>query len=175
MSPRPGPVRPPGPPPPPPLLPALLPGPGRRFCLSMPGRWLEKLRLLKSLALWLRSPRVMAEMPGPPLPPVVPTTLEVSSAAGGASLSPRRSLAKSLLSEAVSHSSLAWSEFWLDRSGDLAVARRGGRGTATVERASSGPGVGAGRAKEESLPSVPLAAFSRSCFSRRKRGGLSCC
>lgn len=38
LSPRPGPLRPPGPPPPPPLLPALLPGPGRRFCRSMPGR-----------------------------------------------------------------------------------------------------------------------------------------
>src|SRR3712207_7409811 len=37
LSPRPGPVLPPGPPPPPlllPLLPALLPGPGRRFCRS---------------------------------------------------------------------------------------------------------------------------------------------
>lgn len=111
----------------------------------------------------------------PPLPPGVPTTLGVSSAGGGASLSPRRSLAKSLLSDAVSHSSLAWSEFWFDRSGDLAAARRGGRGTATDESASSGPGVEAGRAREEILPSAPLAAFSRSCFSLRNRGGLSCC
>lgn len=42
LSPRPGPVLPPGPPLPPPLppplLPVLPPGPGRRFCLSMPGR-----------------------------------------------------------------------------------------------------------------------------------------
>lgn len=100
--------------------------------------------------------------------------LGVSSAGGGASLSPRRSLAKSLLSDAVSHSSLAWSEFWLDRSGDLAAARRGAGATVTVVRASSGPGVEAGRVRE-GLPSDPLAAFSRSCFSLRKRGGLSCC
>lgn len=118
----------------------------------------------------------MAEMPGPDppaLPPGVPTALEVVSAAGGVSLSPRRSLAKSLLSDAVSHSSLAWSEFWFDRSGDLAAARRGGGGT--VARASSGPGAEAERARGGGLPSAPLAAFSRSCFSLRNRGGLSCC
>lgn len=90
-------------------------------------------------------------------------------------MSPRRSLAKSLLSDAVSHSSLAWSEFWFDRSGDLAAVRRGGGGTVTVASVSSGPGVEAGRAREGGLPSAPLAAFSRSCFSLRKRGGLSCC
>lgn len=90
-------------------------------------------------------------------------------------MSPRRSLAKSLLSDAVSHSSLAWSEFWFDRSGDLAAALRGGGGTTAAVGTSSGPGGVVVRGKGGAFPSAPLAAFSLSCLSLRNRGGLSCC
>lgn len=114
-EPPPGGPRGPLPPPPPPPPPALT----LRFCRSMPGRWLEKLRLFAEGSFPVIS-RSTTPPPPPPPPPLPrwwgwweeydfppPPSLSLNSV-------------KSLLSEAVSHSSLAWSEFWLVKSGDLA-------------------------------------------------------
>ncbi|MEE6526043.1 hypothetical protein FKM82_026434 [Ascaphus truei] len=86
---------------------------GRRFCLSMLGLWLEKLLLDRSF---------LCSRPPPPPPP--PAGAGDTTTAGPpppfCAGTPRSFFSvKSLLSDAVSHSSLAWSELALQGgSGD---------------------------------------------------------
>lgn len=136
---------------------------GRRFCLSMTGLWLEKLLFDRSF-LW-SFPTV--EAAGPTTKPPFWTGTSPFSFFS----------VKSLLSDAVSHSSFAWSELALQGSGDLCARLGAGRSSSGCAGRWCGSCIAViccwGGNGPDPFPA--RAAFSLSCFSLRKRGGLSCC